>query len=329
MIDYGEGGTLRVKSNNSYLEHKSICRDFKDKLSLVEYRHKYDGTHFCEYDTRGLVSLLDYFVRGKKASADDLLLLMHGVLLTLICGKKVGLFENSFVLTPEFVFARRSSLRPKLVYLPMETGFSQAEGYKELIRFLTEVCDESTLSEQLMSALVKIGYNLNEAALVVVDAANNKRISEKYLDKQKQIYEKKSPLFSSMYGSAKIQEAESQVSDTSDESIELLETTCLYDEEPRLYLLDGKSRHEIEINSDVFILGRKKDTVSYCFEGEKYKGISRLHATIKFDGTSYFIEDIGSSGGTFVNGKRIIKGHLEPLTSGDEIRLYNTKLLFE
>ena len=109
---------------------------------------------FCEYDIRGLVSILDYFSRGTKASADDLVMLMHGVLLTLICGKKLGLIENSFVLMPEFVFVRHKTLRPKLVYLPMETDYNQAAGYNDLIQFLSDVYDKNDiLSRQLIAAL--------------------------------------------------------------------------------------------------------------------------------------------------------------------------------
>ena len=324
MIEYGESGTLRVNSNSSYLEHYAICRNYKDKLSLVEYRHKHDKSNFCEYDIRGLVSILDHFARGAKASAEDLVTLMHGILLTLICGKKLGLIENSFVLVPEFVFIRRGSFRPKLMYLPMDTSYRQADGYRDLICFLSEVCDDAdVLACQLTTALMKIGHNLNEAALVVVDVANNKRVNEIYLDKAGR--RPQSTLFPELKKGA----ADTWSQAESDKSIELLEATCLYEEEPRLYLLDGNERVEIEITSENFTLGRKRDAVDYCFEGEKHRGVSRIHAAIKFDGASFFIEDLGSSGGTFVNGNKIPKGHVEPLLSGDEIKLYTTKLLFE
>ena len=55
--------------------------------------------------------------------------------------------------------------------------------------------------------------------------------------------------------------------------------------------------------------------------------ISRAHAAIGFDGEAFFIEDLGSTNGTSVNGKReggAVKGKRAPrlaLNSGDEIRL--------
>ena len=36
-----------------------------------------------------------------------------------------------------------------------------------------------------------------------------------------------------------------------------------------------------------------------------FEGVSRRHARISFDGKSYWIEDLGSSNGTFVDGRQI------------------------
>jgi pSer/pThr/pTyr-binding forkhead associated (FHA) protein len=46
--------------------------------------------------------------------------------------------------------------------------------------------------------------------------------------------------------------------------------------------------------------------------------ISRAHAAIGFDGEAFFVEDLGSTNGTSVNGKRKPRA---ALNSGDEIRL--------
>lgn len=46
--------------------------------------------------------------------------------------------------------------------------------------------------------------------------------------------------------------------------------------------------------------------------------ISRAHAAIGFDGVEFFVEDLGSTNGTSVNGKREQRMKLE---TGDEIRV--------
>ena len=46
--------------------------------------------------------------------------------------------------------------------------------------------------------------------------------------------------------------------------------------------------------------------------------ISRSHAAIGFDGSAFFVQDLGSTNGTRLNGKRTPRA---PLRSGDEIQL--------
>ncbi|MBA3513218.1 MAG: FHA domain-containing protein [Pyrinomonadaceae bacterium] len=57
--------------------------------------------------------------------------------------------------------------------------------------------------------------------------------------------------------------------------------------------------------------------------------ISRRHARITIREGKYFLEDLGSTNGTFVNrGKRLLPGHPQPLFDGDEIIVGKTFLRF-
>ncbi len=57
--------------------------------------------------------------------------------------------------------------------------------------------------------------------------------------------------------------------------------------------------------------------------------VSRRHARITVREGNYFLEDLGSTNGTFVNrGKRLLPGHLQPLQDGDEIIVGKTFLRF-
>jgi hypothetical protein len=57
--------------------------------------------------------------------------------------------------------------------------------------------------------------------------------------------------------------------------------------------------------------------------------ISRRHARITLKGGRYFLEDLGSTNGTFVNrGKRLKPGEPQPLAEGDEIIVGKTFLRF-
>ena len=57
--------------------------------------------------------------------------------------------------------------------------------------------------------------------------------------------------------------------------------------------------------------------------------VSRRHARITRRGDQYFIEDLGSTNGTFVNrGRRLLPGDRQPLNDGDEIIIGKTFLRF-
>lgn len=63
-----------------------------------------------------------------------------------------------------------------------------------------------------------------------------------------------------------------------------------------------------------FGLGRHPDNTA-CVDDD---GISRFHAEISVDGTQYWVKDLGSSNGTYLNGRRINSCEL---TNGDTLNL--------
>lgn len=55
-------------------------------------------------------------------------------------------------------------------------------------------------------------------------------------------------------------------------------------------------------------------------------GVSRLHAVVKRDGTRIFVMDLGSSNGTYLNGRRLNPHMEEDLKHGDVIALGKLKI---
>jgi len=57
--------------------------------------------------------------------------------------------------------------------------------------------------------------------------------------------------------------------------------------------------------------------------------VSRRHARIIREGSMFYIEDLGSTNGTFINrGRRLLPGNRHPLNNGDEIIVGKTFLKF-
>jgi hypothetical protein len=54
--------------------------------------------------------------------------------------------------------------------------------------------------------------------------------------------------------------------------------------------------------------------------------VSRLHAILETEGGAALVRDLGSTNGTFVNGRRV---SVETLRDGDELRFGNTQMRFE
>jgi pSer/pThr/pTyr-binding forkhead associated (FHA) protein len=76
---------------------------------------------------------------------------------------------------------------------------------------------------------------------------------------------------------------------------------------------------ELPVDRDWMVVGRGRGADLLITDPT----ISRAHAAIGFDGEKFFVEDLGSTNGTTVNGKR------EPraaLNNGDEIRLGRLRL---
>ncbi len=94
----------------------------------------------------------------------------------------------------------------------------------------------------------------------------------------------------------------------------------------RLHILEGNRQVMLPATSESLI-GRL-DAAHGIFpdldltaDGGLEKGVSRRHAKIVQRGGDFFIEDVGSANGTFLNGKRLTPYLPYPLGNGDTLQI--------
>lgn len=94
---------------------------------------------------------------------------------------------------------------------------------------------------------------------------------------------------------------------------------------PRLIIArEGGSSRQLELGRATVRLGRDPD--ADIFLDDPAKGVSRLHAEIRYDGTGHTIVDLNSRNGTWVDGRRTTEA---PLVPGTVIVLGPYTLRFE
>ncbi len=87
-------------------------------------------------------------------------------------------------------------------------------------------------------------------------------------------------------------------------------------------LINRQAKRTYDLSKPEMRLGRASEN-EICLDSEK---VSRRHALIKLEGATFYIQDLGSANGTFVNGNRV--QDRTPLNNGDEVRIGNQTFLF-
>jgi pSer/pThr/pTyr-binding forkhead associated (FHA) protein len=91
-------------------------------------------------------------------------------------------------------------------------------------------------------------------------------------------------------------------------------------------LLHVQTNTQIELPSNLSVIhmGKPNDQIPPDIDVSGFPNsdiVSRIHADIRVEGDAYFIEDVGSSNGTYVNHTPLPRGNRHRLRLGDRISL--------
>ncbi|MEW5739318.1 MAG: FHA domain-containing protein [Myxococcota bacterium] len=88
---------------------------------------------------------------------------------------------------------------------------------------------------------------------------------------------------------------------------------------------EGDAPKTVMLDEDAILLGRDQ----HCQVVLAQQAVSRNHARITRDGTLFFVEDLGSSYGTQINGQKLPKGEKRLLRNGDTIEIAQFDVVFD
>ena len=93
----------------------------------------------------------------------------------------------------------------------------------------------------------------------------------------------------------------------------------------KLFLLASNAKKPVRIcvNKKVFLMGSDYAKMDCVIRNNRY--ISRCHSKIYYEAGCYFIEDVGSMNGTYINGVKLAEGIKYKLETGDLINLADCK----
>jgi pSer/pThr/pTyr-binding forkhead associated (FHA) protein len=88
---------------------------------------------------------------------------------------------------------------------------------------------------------------------------------------------------------------------------------------------EGAASKTVILDEDAILLGRDQN----CQVVLAQQAVSRNHARITRDGSLFFVEDLGSSFGTQINGQKLPKGEKRLLRNGDTIEIAQFDVVFD
>ncbi len=90
-------------------------------------------------------------------------------------------------------------------------------------------------------------------------------------------------------------------------------------------LINMDNQEEIFLKGEIFRIGKARGMVELCLAEAT---VSRLHARLSKENSDWYIQDLNSTNGTYLNGRRIKASEKLLLSQGDEIRLADVEFLF-
>lgn len=302
-------------------------------LPCVHQDHEGKREYYYEITGRQSMELL---YERRKLTCKQLKALLKELLRALESAKEYLLNPDHLILSPESVYLHTKTEKLHLCYYP-SYGKEIRESFLDLAEYLLGKLDKEDAEG------IAFGYELYQNALepnfslleILYKHAEPKITPPKKesqpmpaISVQQETLEKTGSwidFFKKKSSKEKLQDyvAEAEQIDGSSALFlktqeEIHETACLQKEKREgLYLRSLHTDYpDFQIKEETFLIGKKKDSVDGCIP---VSTISRIHARLSFYNSVYYLEDLNSTNGTWLNQTQLNPYEPCPLKDGVHI----------
>ena len=287
-INYGTNFAYVLNDNNSFLptEYK-VLQGQANKCFLPCMKTYLNGKIQLFYLTGTNVSLLSLLSR---MNSETFLTIVSNLFGNIIEAKVNGFLScRNIDISLDHIFVDPSTLKVKLIYIPIRNSLYN---------------DDTSFENEIRTDLIKL----------ISDSINLSSPKTLHLSSNLQ------------NGSLSLESIQSAI--TGKRTIPITDDRKAISQEPergktvKLVTLNNPTRVEVVIDKPEFIIGKKQSMVDGVVSFNKM--ISRVHCKVICDKSNYYIVDLQSANGTYVNNTRLQPNVPCKIKNGDIIRLANS-----
>lgn len=302
----------------------------------------FNGKDKLVYNITGLAPLAQIL---NGLTADQFLRVLLSIFEGLASIDKIGFIDQSgILLSINDIFINRDTWRAYFIYLPLEFGAPAQQDIKQMLRQqlayiiaerpnLQDIHTENirqmllqagmgaeAISVQLRSYLGGAGTTGEATGSITGNVTESRELAAADAASAAHTKKTRGAGFAGLFGRRARRSAKAPVEIVDEGGMtEVLE---LFIPSIVIAVDGGSGKAEILVSKPDFVIGKKEGEVDGLIGFNN--AISRRHCKITFDGSTHYIEDLGSANGTFLNGKRLPPHQKTAIKVGDSIRLANS-----
>lgn len=273
------------------------------RLSLIDRK----ALFYYEITSRQNLRLV---LERKRLSAEELHLLLGGLLAAVQTCSEYLLDTSRIFLNPDYIYLEPDSWQISFCFFP----FCEQDIQEELLGLAEYLLDRLDRQDQRAVAL---GYEFYRMA------------GEKYLSLKEMLEKWKGEELHIQEEACKKNIEENAAVVEPEEIKSLTSETMILKRRKEEHLIlrsENPAYPDMSITRESFLIGKKKDAVDGWI---KARGISRIHGKISKEEGQYYLTDLNSTNGTFLNGGRLEVNEKARIRAGDRVGFGDIRYVVE